>query len=94
MLERGFAWFRDGARGIQQPKWRVRVNDLQPGMYHVVVSAAGLSKAEASVSVEVSSVRQIGVTLQPSTLKQTINVQGAASSIRTEPIDTTFFVSR
>jgi hypothetical protein len=66
-----------------------RVNNLQPGTYHVLVTATGLAKAEASVAVEVSSVRQIAVTLQPATLKQTINVQGAPSSITTEPIDTT-----
>jgi hypothetical protein len=39
------------------------------------------------VAVEVSSSRQITVTLRPPTLKQTVNVQGAASSITTEPLN-------
>jgi hypothetical protein len=66
-----------------------RLNDLQPGNYHVLVAAPGLSQAEATVSVEVSSARQLTVTLRPATLKQSVNVQSAASSITTESIDTT-----
>ncbi len=66
-----------------------RFTDLIPGNYSVSVTAPGFQPAEARVEVVVSSVRQISVTLQPSTLKQTITVQGTASSITTEPIDTT-----
>jgi hypothetical protein len=64
-----------------------RFTDLQPGTYRVLVNATGMAPAEATVSVEVSSTRQIAVTLRPPTLKQTVNVQGAASSITTEPLN-------
>ena len=70
-------------------KGEFRLNDLQPGAYRVSVTAPGLAQAEATVSVEVSSTRQLSVTLQPSTLKQTVTVQSAASSITSAPIDTT-----
>ena len=65
-----------------------RLNDLPPGTYHVSVKAAGLEAVEATVSVDVSSGRQIRVTLRPSTLRQAVTVQGSASSITTEPINT------
>ena len=64
-----------------------RFTDLQPGTYRVLVNATGFAPAEAMVAVEVSSSRQITVTLRPPTLKQTVNVQGAASSITTEPLN-------
>jgi hypothetical protein len=66
-----------------------RLNDLPPGTYQVSVTAPGLAQAEATVGIEVSSARQIAVTLQPATLKQSVNVQGASSSITTAPIDVT-----
>jgi len=66
-----------------------RLNDLQPGTYHVSVAATGLQQAEATVAIEVSSARQLSVTLQPATLRQTVTVQSAASSITSAPIDPT-----
>ncbi len=66
-----------------------RVNDLHPGAYRVSVKAPGLEQVEATVAIEVSSARQLAVTLGPSTLRQAVNVQGGASSITTEPIDST-----
>jgi hypothetical protein len=65
-----------------------RLNDLAPGVYRVSVKAVGLEAVEATVSVDVSSARQISVTLRPATLRQAVNVQGSASSITTEPINT------
>jgi hypothetical protein len=65
-----------------------RLNDLDPGTYRFSVNATGLEHAEASVSIDVSSVRQLTVTLRPSTLRQSVNVQSAASSIATEPLNT------
>jgi outer membrane receptor protein involved in Fe transport len=66
-----------------------RLNDLHPGTYHVVVRAPGLEQAETTVAVDVSSARQLAVTLRPAQLKQAVNVQGGASSITSEPMDTT-----
>ncbi len=47
-----------------------------------------LPTAAADVDVEVSVVRDVSITLTPQTGRETVNVQGSASSITTEPIDT------
>ena len=64
-----------------------RVDNLVPGTYQLVVNAKGFAEARSDVSVLVSSVRDITITLQPSAVRQTVNVQGQASSVTTEPID-------
>ena len=64
-----------------------RVDNLVPGTYQLVVNAKGFAEARSDVSVLVSSVRDITITLQPSAVQQTVNVQGQASSVTTEPID-------
>ncbi len=66
-----------------------RINDLAPGQYRVRIAAPGLEQAEATISIEVRSTREISVTLRPATLKQAVNVQADASSITTAPVDTT-----
>jgi hypothetical protein len=70
-----------------------RLNDLPPGTYRVSIKAAGMEPAEATVSVDVSSARRIAVTLRPSTLRQAVNVEGSASSITTEPVNTSSAVA-
>jgi hypothetical protein len=70
-------------------KGEFQFTNLPPASYQVSVTSPGLGTVEAEVSVEVSSARQISVTLRPSTLKQAVTVQGTASSITSEPIDTT-----
>ena len=64
-----------------------RVDDLLPGPYMVVVTAPGFADANASVDVNVATVRNVTVTLKPKSVKETVNVLGQASSITTEPID-------
>jgi hypothetical protein len=71
-----------------------RVDDLLPGPYVVTVSAAGFSKASSDVTVQVSSVRQIRVTLEPAGVQQSVYVQGQASSITTQPMDITNTVNQ
>src|ERR1700690_3075586 len=66
-----------------------RIDNLQPDTYHVVVSAQGLAEARADVDVVVSSTRVIVVTMRPENLQQKVNVQGTASSITTQSLDTT-----
>jgi Carboxypeptidase regulatory-like domain/TonB dependent receptor len=66
-----------------------RLDDLLPGSYHVIVNAKGFQEARSDVMVVVSSVRTISVRMKPAALRQTVNVRGEASSITTEPIDTT-----
>ncbi len=64
-----------------------RIDDLLPGRYRIVVSAAGFSDAVAEVPIAVSSVREITVTLKPAASAQIVTVKGQISSIATEPID-------
>ncbi|MBZ5705364.1 MAG: TonB-dependent receptor [Acidobacteriia bacterium] len=65
-----------------------RIEGLLPGAYHVAVNAKGFADADADVDVVVSTVRDLSVTLKPQAVTQTISVQGVASSITAEPIDT------
>ena len=65
-----------------------RLDDLLPGAYRVMVSAPGFAPAQADVSIAVSSMREITVTLKPVAATETVNVQGASSSITTETLDT------
>ena len=66
-----------------------RIDDLPPGQYQVTVSAVGFSDARATVTVVVSSAKDIKVTLKPAAVRQSVTVQGQASSITTQPIDVT-----
>jgi Carboxypeptidase regulatory-like domain/TonB dependent receptor len=65
-----------------------RIDDLVPGSYRVTVSANGFGDAASEVQVTVSSVQEMTVVLRPQTVEQTVNVQGQASSITTQPMDT------
>jgi hypothetical protein len=65
-----------------------RLDDLLPGVYQARVSAPGFAEASASVKVVVSSVKEITVALKPQSVQQTVDVQGQASSITTQSIDT------
>src|SRR5215467_2756455 len=65
-----------------------RVEDLPPGSYRVTVQTKGFAHASSEVAIAVSSVREINVTLKPQAVQQTVNVQGEASSITTQPIET------
>jgi carboxypeptidase family protein len=65
-----------------------RFDNLVPGTYRLVVSAKGFAEARSDVTVMVSSVRDITVAMTPAAVQQAVTVQGQASSITTEPIDT------
>ncbi len=56
-----------------------RLEDLSPGAYQVTVTARGFGGAQATVVVSISSVREIGVRLQPKTKSEKIVVQGQSS---------------
>ena len=70
------------------PTGEFRIEGLLPGRYHMVVSAKGFADASADVEVSVSLVRDVSITLRPQKGAETVTVQGTASSITTEPIDT------
>jgi len=66
-----------------------RFDDLLPGNYKLIVRAPGFAEASSNVTVVVSSVREVGVTLNLASARQTLSVQAQASSIVTQPVDTT-----
>jgi hypothetical protein len=66
-----------------------RFESLLPGTYHIVVSASGFAEASSDVAVQISSVRDTLVVLQPAVVTQTVNVNASPSSITTEPLNTT-----
>jgi Carboxypeptidase regulatory-like domain/TonB dependent receptor len=66
-----------------------RIDNLDPGTYRVIVNAQGLAEARADVDVVVSTTREIKVTMRPASLQQSVSVQGTASSITTQSLDTT-----
>ena len=66
-----------------------RLDGLPPGDYQVVVHAHGFAEARADVAVVVSMVQGITVTMRLETFAQSVNVKGQASSVTTQPINTT-----
>src|SRR5580704_9142142 len=72
---------------VSDDRGEFRIDDLVPGTYRVVASAKGFAEASALVKVIISSVQEIAVTLKPQSVEQTVEVQGQASSITTQPID-------
>src|ERR1700733_1611606 len=64
-----------------------RVDDLLPGEYRVRVEAAAFAAAGSRVEVQVSSGRDVNVTLKPAGVHQEVNVSAEASSITTQPVD-------
>lgn len=65
-----------------------RLEELLPGTYRVSVNAKGFAAASAEVQVILATVRELTVTMTPAAVQQTVRVQGQASSITTEQIDT------
>jgi hypothetical protein len=65
-----------------------RLDDLLPGTYRLTVKTPGFAPAQAEVAIAVSLARDVTVTLKPAGSAETVNVQGNASSITTETIDT------
>jgi hypothetical protein len=70
------------------PRGEFRVEDLLPGPYRVVVNAQGFAEATSEVRVDVSSVIDVAVRLKPAVVETQVKVEGQASSITTQPIDT------
>ena len=65
-----------------------RIDDLVPGNYRLTVTAKGFADASSDVQVNISSTQEMTVVLRPQSVQQTVNVQGQASSITTQPMDT------
>ncbi|MGC2753747.1 MAG: TonB-dependent receptor [Candidatus Acidiferrum sp.] len=71
-----------------------RIDDLVPGNYRVTVTAAGFADAASEVRVNISYVQEMTVILRPQAVQQTVNVQGQASSITTQQMDTSSAVQQ
>jgi hypothetical protein len=65
-----------------------RISDLPPGSYELTVSAKGFADARSAVIISISSVRQVGISLQPGSRSEKVLVNAPPPSITTEPIDT------
>ena len=75
-------------QGITNDRGEFRLEGLLPGAYGITVRAPGFADASAEVDVVVSMVRDVTVTLQPASAAETVSVEGEASSITSERIDT------
>jgi hypothetical protein len=64
-----------------------RLDDLLPGAYSITVSAAGFAPAQANVIIAVATVRDVTVSMKPTAVQETVNVQAETSSITTQTID-------
>jgi hypothetical protein len=71
------------------PRGEFVIDNLLPGAYRVLVTAPGFAPARSTVALRVSFARVITVTLQAANVRQTVTVKGQASSITTQPMDTT-----
>ncbi len=76
-------------RATTSSRGEFRFPDLMPGNYHLVVSATGFAEANSDVTVQVSTVRDVLVTLRPAAVQQTVNVKAQPSSITSQELDTT-----
>ncbi|MFZ0037663.1 MAG: carboxypeptidase regulatory-like domain-containing protein [Candidatus Acidiferrales bacterium] len=85
LVETGTALERDASSDVNGA---FRLDNLRPGRYRLTISAKGFDDAISNVDVLVSSVRDISVTLRPAKLQQSVSVQGTASSVTTQPVDT------
>jgi hypothetical protein len=74
--------------GESNQRGEFRIEGLLPGSYRVTVTAQSFAEASADVDVVVSMVRDLTVTLKPAAARESVNVEGKASSITTEAIDT------
>lgn len=74
---------------ISEDRGEFRIVGLMPGEYQLTVSKQGFQSARSTVVVRVNSASEIAVTLAPAAVHQSVRVEGAASSITTQPISTT-----
>ncbi len=64
-----------------------RVDDLLPGRYVVRIELQGCEPVESRVEVQLSSARDVNVTLKPGSVRQEVKVSAEASSITMQPVD-------
>jgi len=72
---------------VSEDRGEFRIDDLVPGNYRITINAAGFASARAEVVIAVATVRDVTVTMTPSSVEQTLKVQAEPSSITTQVID-------
>jgi Carboxypeptidase regulatory-like domain len=60
---------------------------LTPGLYSLSVAANGFASASANLSISISTIRDVNVTLNPSSVRQSVGVLDHGSSITSQVID-------
>jgi len=65
-----------------------RLESLPPGDYQLKVEAKGFATQTGTVAIGVAAVPSLRVRLQPAEVRQSVNVEGAAASLSTQPIET------
>jgi hypothetical protein len=76
-------------RASSDARGQFRFDDLQPGTYSVKVNLKGFAEARAEVKIVVSTSQEIAVTMYPASVTESLTVAGQASSIATQPMNTT-----
>ena len=66
-----------------------QLDSLLPGQYTLTVTAAGFAPAKSSVAIQISTTTEVSVTLRPAGVAQSVTIHAEASSIATQPINTT-----
>ncbi len=80
-----FAFQRES---VSNDRGEFRLDDLPVTAYRITVSANGFADGSSAVDVSLGSVRELTVALKPAEARQTVRVEGQASSITTQSIDT------
>ncbi len=65
-----------------------RFDSLAPASYRLRVNANGFAQVESVVQVLVTSIRTVEVVLSPAPVRQSVTIAAAASSLATQPFDT------
>jgi len=74
--------------GVTDARGVYSINDLQPGVYLVTITAGGFAKViQENVGVEANNVRRADVILQVAKVSQTVTVKAAAEVLQTDRMD-------
>src|SRR6266851_1690684 len=75
--------------GKSNARGEARFEALQPGTYTVTTRAVGFMEKTAAVVVAVGSQPTLVITLEPQTVRETVQVRDRGPSLATQPIETT-----
>jgi hypothetical protein len=84
LLRQGTPFERRTSTG---PRGEFRFADLPPALYSLRVDAPGMSPAASNVTVNAAAASAVRILLMPAPVKETVLVEGEASSITTQPVE-------